>query len=370
MQDLDGLGSASVDTQLKFQGLASRLRRPILAGTWPVGSKLPTEQQMMRETGLSLTTVRRAYDELVQEELIVRRRGSGTFVAPQPTRTPQSGVSIGVMIPETHSYFARALQGIEEHLTTAGAGLQLTTSNYDGRRESAAIRSLQERGVQGLILVPNLAQDHARDRERVAELLDLPVPVVLMERRLADAGAQDDTEHVVSDHAGGAFDAVRHLTELGHSRVALVCRNNAYTGIGVRAGFRQAADFYGFDPVEIETEAEAWNSGFADDIVARLVGHRVTAALVFGDREAAFVESGASRAKLKVPHDLALVSYDDEVADLAEVPLTAVSPAKHRMGQLSAELILRRIAQGSSRALHQVTLRPKIVVRDSCGARR
>ena len=66
-------------------------RRSILAGTWPVGAKLPTEQQMVADSGLSLTTVRRAYDELVREELVVRRRGAGTFVAPRQQRRSARG---------------------------------------------------------------------------------------------------------------------------------------------------------------------------------------------------------------------------------------------------------------------------------------
>ncbi len=368
MPDVDML-RPSAQSQLKFQNLSAKLRRSILAGTWPVGAKLPTEQQMVADSGLSLTTVRRAYDELVREELVVRRRGAGTFVAPRQQRRSARGATVGVMIPETDLYFGRALQGIEDQLAASGAALQLTTSNYDIEREQTAIRSLQERGVDGLILVPLLSRDAARDRERVEELLGLPMPVVLMERRLAGAGARDATEHVVSDHEGGAFDAVRHLVTLGHTRVALAYRNDAYTGRGVRNGYRQACEALGFEPLEHEASALAWSASLADDVVADLMHREVTAALVFGDREATMVEAAASRAGLRVPEDLALVSYDDEVAELAEVPLTAMAPAKHRMGQLSAELLVRRIAEGSARCLHQVWLRPQLVVRESCGAR-
>ncbi|UFU05958.1 substrate-binding domain-containing protein [Ruania halotolerans] len=79
---------------------------------------------------------------------------------------------------------------------------------------------------------------------------------------------------------------------------------------------------------------------------------------------------GAARRRgLRVPEDLALVSYDDELADVADVPLTSVAPAKYRVGKLAAEILLRRITDGDAGPVHQVQLRPRIVIRDSCGAR-
>ncbi|MGA6158721.1 GntR family transcriptional regulator [Stenotrophomonas sp. NPDC087984] len=45
--------------ELKFRRLAAELRRRVLDGTWPQGTKMPTEQALAAETGLSVTTVRR-----------------------------------------------------------------------------------------------------------------------------------------------------------------------------------------------------------------------------------------------------------------------------------------------------------------------
>jgi GntR family transcriptional regulator len=47
------------------------------------GTKLPTEDELVRRFGVSRTTVRRAIDTLVQEGKLVRRRGLGTFIAGQ-----------------------------------------------------------------------------------------------------------------------------------------------------------------------------------------------------------------------------------------------------------------------------------------------
>jgi DNA-binding LacI/PurR family transcriptional regulator len=353
---------------LKFQQLAGDLRRGILAGEWAPGAKLPTEADLTVETGLSLTTVRRAFDELVGEGLITRRQGAGSFVSP-PRREPRTRCTVGVLVPDTRLYYPRVLQGIEEGLSAAGAGLQLATYHYDIEEEQHDLEFLLDSGVDGLLLVPTLIglPDPAA---RVDELMSLPVPAVLLERRLLDAGPEDRAEYVCSDHVAGAYDAVRHLNRLGHQKVALVTRSHNPTVEAVTRGYQRAVESLGLEATpHLSAVKDEWTPTRAESFVAELVASDVRAALVFGDREALLVEGAARRRGLDVPTDLALVSYDDETADLAEIPLTAVAPPKYRVGRMAAEVLVRRINEGDACPLHQVRLRPRIVVRDSCGAR-
>lgn len=103
-----------------------------------------------------------------------------------------------------------------------------------------------------------------------------------------------------------------------------------------------------------------WSDDLATDMVDRLVSAGVTAALVFGGREATLVARAVGQRGLRVPPDLALVSCDDEAADLAEVRLTAAAPPKLRVGRMAAEVLLRRLAEGDACPVHQVKLRPRI----------
>lgn len=48
------------------------------------GSKLPTEDELLEAYGVSRTTVRKAVETLVNEGVLIRRQGKGTFVALQP----------------------------------------------------------------------------------------------------------------------------------------------------------------------------------------------------------------------------------------------------------------------------------------------
>ena len=56
------------------------LRARLERGEWPVGTRIPTLEELMQEYGVSRATVRAALDELESEGLIERTRGKGTFV--------------------------------------------------------------------------------------------------------------------------------------------------------------------------------------------------------------------------------------------------------------------------------------------------
>ena len=65
-----------------YHTLASELRTSILQGKYADGSPLPTEAELALHHHLSRQTVRRAFQELVSEDLVYRVAGRGTFAAP------------------------------------------------------------------------------------------------------------------------------------------------------------------------------------------------------------------------------------------------------------------------------------------------
>ncbi|MEH6404325.1 MAG: histidine utilization repressor [Sneathiella sp.] len=59
----------------------------IEAGLWKPGDKIPTEHHLVKELKASRMTVNRALRELMQENVLVRKQGSGTFVSPSKLET-------------------------------------------------------------------------------------------------------------------------------------------------------------------------------------------------------------------------------------------------------------------------------------------
>ena len=64
-----------------YQQLMLRLKNDISAGVYPAGARIPSEQQLCETYSVSRVTVRKAILDLVQEGLLVRKQGKGTFVA-------------------------------------------------------------------------------------------------------------------------------------------------------------------------------------------------------------------------------------------------------------------------------------------------
>ncbi|MFC0131180.1 histidine utilization repressor [Massilia eurypsychrophila] len=66
-----------------FQRIKDYLVSEIAAGRWKEGEVVPSEQALVRQFGVSRMTVNRAVRELTAEQVLTRRQGSGTFVAPK-----------------------------------------------------------------------------------------------------------------------------------------------------------------------------------------------------------------------------------------------------------------------------------------------
>jgi DNA-binding GntR family transcriptional regulator len=62
----------------------SELKRLILGGEFVVGSKLPNEDRLCERFGVSRVTIREAVRGLIDDGLVVRRHGSGTYVTRRP----------------------------------------------------------------------------------------------------------------------------------------------------------------------------------------------------------------------------------------------------------------------------------------------
>jgi DNA-binding LacI/PurR family transcriptional regulator len=172
--------------------------------------------------------------------------------------------------------------------------------------------------------------------------------------------------------------------------VGLVTSRTSPTSAAVRRGFLAAADELGLDVVlDLET-APLSDAGWADEagsVLDRCAAAGATALLVHSDREAISLVERAQERGVRVPADLAVIAYDDEVAGLADPPLTAVRPPKAAIGASALELVMRRLAAvraddpavrdseggdtatGADRPVHRIELSPRLIVRASSGSR-
>ncbi|MTI13658.1 histidine utilization repressor [Sansalvadorimonas verongulae] len=72
----------------RYKVIKQYIRDNIEGGSWPVSSRVPSENQLCEQFSVSRMTARKAVDELTQEGLLVRSQGLGTFVAELQPQSP------------------------------------------------------------------------------------------------------------------------------------------------------------------------------------------------------------------------------------------------------------------------------------------
>ena len=315
--------------------------------------------------GVTPVTVRRDITQLAAEGLVRRVHGGATLLV---TDAP-AATTLGMVVPSLDYYWPDVLRGARDAADRLGVRIVLRGSSYRVEDDERQITGLVEAvGVDGLLVAPALSGpggDALRDR-----LTDLPVPVVLVERTASVPPHHAPLESVVSDHALGAGLAVHHLASLGHRRIGLASTQASPTSPAVRTGWRRACDELGIDATaDLSTVSYGdpqWRTE-VDRILDACLQSGTTALLVHSDPEAISVVERCEERGIRVPGQLSVVAYDDEVAGLANPPLTAVRPPRRSIGSTAVELLVGRL-RDPDRAVHRVTLTPELRVRGSTAA--
>jgi DNA-binding LacI/PurR family transcriptional regulator len=348
------------------QPLAAERRRIILAALAREG--VVRNAELVAGLDVTPVTLRRDLAQLEQEGLLTRVHGGAVAALGARARGVDDDGAIAVLVPSLSFYWPTVARGIEAGARRGGFRVVLRGASYEPLDERPALRRLIETdGVRGVIVAPNTDAPHAQDV--LQWLAGCGVPVVLAERDGVALPNREPLESATSDHALGAMLAARHLAALGHRRVGLLSSRTSPTSRKIEAGWHSACDELGMSSSQhFERQLPPHTSGdFAAAVDATLdtvVAEGTTGLLVHSDAEAmALVERALARG-ISVPHDLSVIAYDDELAELFTPALTAVSPPRVAVGEAAAELILARIAD-PTRPARRVVLSPSLVVRAS-----
>ena len=107
-----------------YHQLADILMAAMRSGEYPPGAKIPSEPQLAKDFGIGRPTVRQAVDLLVRKRLLVRRRGSGTYV-----RQPEQEIDL-FSLAGTSSAFQK--KGIDVEVILVDPTRRITVPEGDG----------------------------------------------------------------------------------------------------------------------------------------------------------------------------------------------------------------------------------------------
>jgi LacI family transcriptional regulator len=325
----------------------------------------PTMRDVARQAGVSLKTVSRVVngedgvrpDTTEKVNAAISALGFRRNDIARALRGGKRTRSLGLVIKDVaNPFYSLIARGVEEIARTNDLLVISGCSDEDPARERHLIRSLCERRVDGLLVVPS-GSDH---RYLIPEI-NMGTPAVFIDRPPEDA-LQADV--VLIDNAGGARAAVTHLVEHGHRRIAcLVDLPGIFTARERRRGYDEALREHEVPVDESLIRVGLHDVTGAESAMAELLalGDPPTAVFTGNNR----LTVGALRAIQAAGAGTALVGFDDlELADMLATPVTVVAHYPAEMGRRAAGLLCRRMA-GEELPPQRVVLPTHLIVRGS-----
>lgn len=329
----------------------------------------PTLKQIAAELNLSLMSVSRALNghkgvsEATRQRVMeyVREVQYHPNLAARTLVRRRSQV-LGVIFPSLRqTFWAEIILGIEQVAKANGYTVLFAHSNDQVDVEQEEIATLMARQVDAL-LVASCAPE--ANLPALRKVQSSKRPLVLFDRYATGLEAPG----VFCDDRDGARRATEHLIDLGYRGIAHLAGPSSLSVARDRLrGYRDAMAAAGLPQVVVEC-------GFGVDAGRRglctlLDRGGVEAVFAAHDPIAFGVLDVAKERGLRVPDDLALVSYTDiEHAEHLAVPLTVMAQPTVAMGEAAAQLALDLLA-GKVSPGTRVVLPARLVVRESCGAR-
>jgi len=273
--------------------------------------------------------------------------------------------SIGLIVPDIRNpFFASVARGVEDVAQAHGYTVVLCNCDEDTAKESACLRALQTRQVDGLLVASEGAAD-----AHLMRLVRAGLPVVLVDRVLADL----DARAIVLDNAEGAYAAVQHLLSRGHLRIAMLTgRPSISTGPERLAGYHRALIGAGVEVDDrlVVSGPSTYEGGAAAMHAVLEVAPPPTA--VFSGNHLVTVgalQALASRG-LRVPEDIAIVSFDDlpyPWADTFRPHVTTVARPSYELRCTAAETLVNLLRAPSAGPAERIVLEGSLRVPESSG---
>lgn len=276
---------------------------------------------------------------------------------------------VGLVVPDiANPFYPEVARGAEEALLERGHSLLLVNTDWQPERLEQALGLLTSRHVAGLLVSVPLNGVLSR-----ADWAQLQSAMVAVGQEVPRTRGLLRPPLVDVDDRYGAGLVGHHLAGLGWRRVAFLAGPEGDRTARARLeGFRRGLERAGAGATLQAVRHGDWTVHSGYEGARALLGRTRAPDAIFAanDLIALGVARAASELGRRLGRDLGLVGYDDiESVRYLEVPITSVAQPKRQLGQQAAQLLLARLA-GEPPPARRVRLRPKLMIRSSCGADR
>jgi len=274
-------------------------------------------------------------------------------------RTAESRLLLAMVPDVANPFYAQIVRGIDSVARQHGYFVLLCDTGAEEGRERSYFDLLRTNRADGAICLDPDTIQHALMNESKS----LPW-VACCEFDPAVA-----VPYVGIDNRRAAADAVRHLIERGHRRIAMINSDDRYLYARERRrGYHDALREAGLDA------RDDWHRTVQDlDYAAGADAARAlmalpeapTAIFAVSDTLAIGVLSGLRRLGLRVPDDVAVIGFDNiSIAAEIDAGLSTVAQPMRELGETAARLLLKRLAEPDAH-VPGVLLEHRLTIRGS-----
>jgi len=313
-----------------------------------------TIKMIAKEMGLAVGTVSQGLrnDPRIAGETkrrVVQTAQEMGYVLSDFGRALKSGKSniIGYfLIDITKSFYADIMKGIAREATSNNYGVLFAAPLQEYANEIAQIKYFEQKRVEGIII----SGCEPETWEYLERLNKNGIPVIVC----GDYTKKSNIEEVATDDFMGGQIAAEHFINLGHRKMAYY---NPEKNFNYRLN--------GFIDTVVNKKLPSPAVCDSRDVLKKLLcqADRPTAIFAYKDLDALEVIEIANSIGLKVPEELSVIGYDDDVySSFKSINLTTLRQQKNEIGKLSVANLLKKI---NGEKIKTTLLKPELIIRGS-----
>jgi LacI family transcriptional regulator len=335
----------------------------------------PTIKEVALEAGVSIATVSRVLNDKDKVKSSTRERVKNAVrkMNFQPDLNARNMINketktIGMIVPDlSNEYWAQLFNVLQERFWNQKYTLIIGSTSHKFDKEAAFVTSFIERRVDGIIIGSSLS---GPDNQSTYEMIkNYAIPAVSLDPKNREMNS------VVGDHLQGATDAVLHLVNLGHQKIAYI--GGPLIPDTRELGYRNAFMLNGLVVNEalIKRGSYIYAFQYGYQAVCELMeeSQDFSAVFCFNDAVAFGVIKGLEQHGKRVPNDVAIVGYDDILMASAFKPtLTTVRQPIQEIGDALAGLLIESLGMDAETLLatppKNISFNMQLIIRESCGS--
>lgn len=310
-------------------------------------TRLPSEAELCRRFSCSRQTIRSALALLEQNGVIVKRKGSGSYISDSSAYSQ----TVAVIFQDKNEYiYPDLIRDIKSVFSGKGFTVKAFSTNEYPDGELSLLNELLESPPAGIIME---AQDNllpCSSSKVLQQLAEKGVPVVYLNCAYS---IPSSAPCITDDNYSGSQILIQHLVEKGHRSISGIMKCNDLRGAERFTACQQACHDHGvqfsaanwcwFSSVDRQKILDG-NDSFLQHFISNYLGSS-TAVVCFNDEIAYHLVKALTFTNISVPDKIEIVSFDNSYYSIAgDVKFLSIGHDNHAAGTAAAKSLLSLIS--------------------------